>query len=592
EQQKKVKEKKEQQAIKLSAYEETVELLKDNDFSNTAFDADGIYCFEKRESARIEAIKKVINGDKDVFLQTYQLSENTIQFLKNNEQQAFWYKTCRGNFLQQVVHQEFIDAISCCEQFTSNFNLSLSEHEKIKNLQNLILNISTTGCQYNQCGKIINAIRLSDVCWSLVDYGHAALQGIGEGIEDIAQLVLHPIKTVESLAHVVNLAASHLGMMIYDTCAVVGGKVFNTKVESNKNRLEQSYQTVIDLLSVAAYQVKNSSVRDLVRGGARFATTCILPGKCIKGIQKFFVSVKPQVVTFCNRLQDSEKVVVAVEGMNVNLAIQAANFTKDIVRKTVTTSKNGLKYGAKLAKPAVIRTRMIASTIKNRACIACKHLTQEYEIIFNQCCNGCKSSSKALVDTYKKGVPSFKNFVDQGLPLRGTSVLFKKVKLGLDETVLMKSLKVFVGKTIRSPGRFGQCLLPEYFVIDKEFLKHIFTGELEFFMNHKGIIKQKLSGFHYEGGLKTKMLELVDVIQDAKTGSYKGGLPFGGNKSMFPVHWSPKKVTEKIVEALGNIVSVEKEGAIFILKGTAKKGIKIEIVIKETGKLITAYPIV
>ena len=128
-------------------------------------------------------------------------------------------------------------------------------------------------------------------------------------------------------------------------------------------------------------------------------------------------------------------------------------------------------------------------------------------------------------------------------------------------------------------------------------LKHIFIPVLK-----KEFSKVKLNGFHHdwlsELG-KATAIELRNVVRHA-SGAFRTDVKFAGiweeGKTFFPPSWSRGKVIEKIVEACKNPVGpvLFEKGRYtnkYILSGLISEQMLINVVISESGKIITAYPV-
>ena len=117
-------------------------------------------------------------------------------------------------------------------------------------------------------------------------------------------------------------------------------------------------------------------------------------------------------------------------------------------------------------------------------------------------------------------------------------------------------------------------------------------------MDSSGVLKPRLSGFHFDEmakHLKSKALKLVDITRDDSSGVYKGVIRPRNNarplkKSFFPAEWSPKKVAENIIEALGNLNAVDSSGNRFVLTGFTSGGMELRFVVGLDGHLVTTYP--
>lgn len=119
---------------------------------------------------------------------------------------------------------------------------------------------------------------------------------------------------------------------------------------------------------------------------------------------------------------------------------------------------------------------------------------------------------------------------------------------------------------------------PEYF--GDGILEHIFKGN-------------KAGGFHYEGLLDAngKVLQITKPAN--KYGVYEAIVEIGGKvkkqpTTFFPKSWTAEEVIEAIEKVYRNPSKVDNVKDIF--EGTVN-GVNIRICLDETGKIVTAYPI-
>jgi len=125
----------------------------------------------KRISRRRRAIKYVLDHEKEFLKKRFSISQETVQFLRQQGFDEAEYQECQGNELQQVVHQEFLEIV------LDTADLSQEEkQESVEQFQKLILSCSHDGCGLNQQGKVLDAMRISDFCQSALDAGSTVLK--------------------------------------------------------------------------------------------------------------------------------------------------------------------------------------------------------------------------------------------------------------------------------------------------------------------------------------------------------------------------------------------------------------------------------
>jgi uncharacterized protein VirK/YbjX len=99
---------------------------------------------------------------------------------------------------------------------------------------------------------------------------------------------------------------------------------------------------------------------------------------------------------------------------------------------------------------------------------------------------------------------------------------------------------------------------------------------------------------------KSGVIEFFDKVV-YKNGFYQATLRHNSHvvkqtATFFPAHWSREQVMKKIYEAYENFIKsglkphLARDGK-YIIKGTIKEGIEIEMYITKNGHIRTAYPI-
>ncbi len=191
------------------------------------------------------------------------------------------------------------------------------------------------------------------------------------------------------------------------------------------------------------------------------------------------------------------------------------------------------------------------------------------------------------------------------------------------ESGLCKQVGVTPGK-IRNPdqvaqkiGRFIQtprlkiANLEKYFaqklaitktaIFEKANLKHLFGIEKIQKIRAAGKIEAIYAGFHHDKGWslvkKGKVKFLTEPVVCPKTDMVTvgkvaiEGVVLKNPKTFFPPSWNRSKVIDKIFEASQNVIKKELDGTRSIIIGQTAEGMNIQMVIDESRKLITAYPV-
>ncbi len=124
-------------------------------------------------------------------------------------------------------------------------------------------------------------------------------------------------------------------------------------------------------------------------------------------------------------------------------------------------------------------------------------------------------------------------------------------------------------------------------------LKHIFIPSVK-----KGWRALEARGFHHdlmETIIEAGVVEL-DNVEWLANGIKRAKMTFNGavapQKTFFPSHWTRETVVKKIVEACKNLVDLPAwDDGMWTMSGVTSEGVGVYVVVNESGRIITAYPI-
>ena len=249
--------------------------------------------------------------------------------------------------------------------------------------------------------------------------------------------------------------------------------------------------------------------------------------------------------------------------------------------------------------PEETRRRLAEKIIKKNGCDACKQALKDGKCFLEHGCFCCKNAvrytERSLLKLLKNSCPEFRKLVLNGCEMKGFKAVVERTRLGLSEADMMK-LKNYFDLTVESPGCLSGVKLPEKFILDEKFWRHIFTGEMETLMDSSGNVLKKLSGFHHDlhwRDVGRNLFKLENQVYDKATRVLQADV-VGGNaltKTFYPKHWLSETVSEKIMKALRGLKKVRADNNRFIFTGVIDGGIEIEFVASQNGRIITVYPI-
>ena len=123
---------------------------------------------------RLIALKDVQTGAISYAVQSYHLNTNVIDILHAHAINKENFTTVYGNKLQQVMHQE---CITILERI-----VNLSIDSPLYDYKSTLVECVESARTFNQYGSVDKAIKITNFCWSLLDYSKAIIEGITAGV--------------------------------------------------------------------------------------------------------------------------------------------------------------------------------------------------------------------------------------------------------------------------------------------------------------------------------------------------------------------------------------------------------------------------
>ncbi len=228
----------------------------------------------KRYSDRYDAYQETKDNPYIFIERTYAISPNAQQLLHRNEISASHLKTGTYNPLQHQLHTELLDIL---EQTTA-LDTQASVGEILRPINNTVLDFVSTAAYTNKAGDVIRTLTIADFCWATLDCGQAFLEGIPQGLYDLATYAYdHPIETI--------------------LCTVAGKYMFYYQM--TKLALELGCIATDYLLNDPAKEEKPTSslrFRDLVKGVSSFGTQMYINHRVNPILTNYVDSAKSKLI--------------------------------------------------------------------------------------------------------------------------------------------------------------------------------------------------------------------------------------------------------------------------------------------------------
>ncbi|HLB41203.1 MAG TPA: hypothetical protein VJJ83_05410, partial [Candidatus Babeliales bacterium] len=251
------------------------------------------------------------------------------------------YATNTGHQLQQVLQQECVDLLSQTAGITP---LSpLYQHQRA------LTELIDAAHSYSQTGALHEAVQVNDLCWSLLEYGQAAVSGAAQGLNAVAhEAVTHPLETLAYAAAGEYLLAYQLAKVVHDL-AGIGITAMHDPAQARAQW--QDYIAPLEQ-TITALQQQSRTTADLIKASTSLAVTWHAQNRLLGGLKKFYGATKTNALQFAKQHPQiaPQQYLATAEGQVLKAVTESAvtpkRFTKPPVNSIVNQSpvailKNG-----------------------------------------------------------------------------------------------------------------------------------------------------------------------------------------------------------------------------------------------------------
>src|SRR5580700_6226783 len=241
---------------------------------------------------RVELLTEIENGTAYYSRQTYLLSDKSSLLLSDGKHVIDTFTVCYGNQYQQALHQEAIAILYECTLLTASS--VLYQH------RDLIVTFAEVACEYNHAGECYHATPLIDLCWTMLSYGNAILQGVAEGaingvIGAVQDIIEHPVQTA------ISITVGNSVMLTYQL-----SKVLYTVADLSITLIvdpvagEEKWATYIKPLEtiITAIQNKEIGLKEASKAVTHFGLQWYTSAKLLGGLSKLYSGIKLQALAF------------------------------------------------------------------------------------------------------------------------------------------------------------------------------------------------------------------------------------------------------------------------------------------------------
>ncbi|MBS1986507.1 EndoU domain-containing protein [Candidatus Dependentiae bacterium] len=263
-------------------------------------------CDGGRYEQRRQALYDVIHDACNYETKSYPVSSAASELIGNTGNDAEPYRTCYGNQLQQVIHQECIDGMERL--------VSLPETSVVYPYKESIAQCFDAAREYNQAGSVDKATAVADFCWTLLDYGKAIAQGAIDGfVGGVCDMLEHPVETVLCAVACKYVLAYQASKILYNVADI--GITYAFDADRGKQQWDEYVAPVTQLID--AISNKELSLRDGLQGVTQFAVQWKTQAKLLGGLNKFCKTAKAKALQFAknNPLALPEQYMTTPEGI-------------------------------------------------------------------------------------------------------------------------------------------------------------------------------------------------------------------------------------------------------------------------------------
>ena len=233
---------------------------------------------------RLQALDQDQNNPSYKEKKQYILPVEVKSFLLMHGVGAGAYEFLEGSHLQHQLHREVID-IATSSYLLSNNALVRS---KCPDFSTTVTQLCSASLQANQATQVAQAAQLNDCSYAWIQYANDIAQGIALGINDLKQIVQHPITTVINTAKAIGCIA-YLSKKVMDHTIKIAAGALPAACGFRTAEFLQNAKTYLDVFMHLKDSVQegfkhlNSSIA--LTESSRFLTSILIPTFGLKALQ-------------------------------------------------------------------------------------------------------------------------------------------------------------------------------------------------------------------------------------------------------------------------------------------------------------------
>jgi hypothetical protein len=227
------------------------------------------------------------SGNNNFITQSYNISPEINYVLQDTGLNHIDYTSCYGNPVQQLLHQENLDQL---QQLGTLSPLSPIFYHK-----SAIAECVDSAREYNQVGLVCDSVKVTDMCWALLDYGKVICEGAAQGLIMVAKdLVGHPEHALLLVVAGEYVLAYQIAKVAYEVAKI--GLTAWQNTDQGQTDWNSYIAPVTELVN--AFENNEIAVRDALKTGTMLAVGCRVQGKLSNGLGKLCKVTKSNALTY------------------------------------------------------------------------------------------------------------------------------------------------------------------------------------------------------------------------------------------------------------------------------------------------------
>jgi hypothetical protein len=287
-----------------------------------------------------KAIKESQSGNDKVILERAYVIEKTIQedfssrtqkhtvlpvahsLLQSLGHDANNFTQCRGNTLQQHIHDEFVTNLNR----TAMLHAQHGNNPEVRQIFESVAEFTQVGIAYNNAGHVKQAMEISNLVSALVDYGLAVAQGLKDAVINVAHSVLHPIDTVKNIARTAKIAGYCLGKVLYVIADVE--LTLETDPIAGEEKLLVYQKNIQAMWHTIQEKYNETSGPEIVRAATSVTAEAFLTAECLGAAKNFYGKAHAKALELATKVErgvaTAPELLASAEGLEVLIANEAA----------------------------------------------------------------------------------------------------------------------------------------------------------------------------------------------------------------------------------------------------------------------------